>query len=349
MSEKKYEILIVDDVSENIKIAISILQNKSYNFSYALNAHSAIEILKSKRFDLLLLDVMMPEIDGFQLATMVKNTPVIQDTPIIFVTAKIDINSISRGFQIGAVDYVTKPYHPIELRARVANHLELYSFRKNLAKANKHLQQDIKKAKYQHFTDVELAQEEIVSVLCELMEHDSGETAQHVKRVAELSKNLAILEGTLSETEIKHIYLAAPLHDIGKVLIDNSILHKAGTLTDTEFMQMKRHPELAKNILKKSTQKLIEAASIIAYEHHENWDGSGYPQGIKGEEIHLYGRIVAIADVLDALTHQRSYKEAWSFEKAISFVIEQSGKKFDPRLVNILVEHLEIFKEIVDG
>jgi len=348
MAEKKFEILIVDDVSENIKIAISILQNDTYNFSYALDAKSAIEILKTKRFDLLLLDVMMPEIDGFQLAKMIKNTPFLKDIPIIFITAKIDIDSISKGFQIGAVDYVTKPYHPIELRARVANHLELYKLRTQLLKDNKALQNDIKEEKAQHFTDVEIAQREIVYVLSELMEHDSGETAIHVKRVAEISKQLAMLEGSLSDKEIKQIYLAAPLHDIGKVLVNNTILHKKGPLSELEFTEMKKHPKLARDILKKSTQELIKAATIIAYEHHENWDGTGYPRGLKGEEIHLYGRIVAIADVLDALTHTRSYKDAWSFEKTVSYMIEQSGKKFDPRLINLFLNHLEVFKEIVD-
>jgi len=346
--QKKYEILIVDDVSENIKIAISILKSENYNFSYALNGESAIEVLKTKRFDLLLLDIMMPGIDGFKLARMIKNTPAIEDTPIIFVTAKIDINSIEEGFEIGAVDYVTKPYHPVELRVRVKNHLELYSFRKQLAKDNKNLQKDIETEKAQHLTDVELAQREIVYVLSEIMEHDSGETAEHVKRVAEISKQLAILEGSLSSEEIKTLYIAAPLHDVGKVLVENTILHKNGPLNDEEFLEMKKHPKLAVEILNKSTQELIKAAAIIAHEHHENWDGTGYPQGLKGNEIHIYGRIVAIADVLDALTHKRSYKEAWSFEKAVSYMMQESGTKFDPRLMELFLNHLEVFKEIVD-
>ena len=234
-----HEILIVDDVSENIKIAISILKNEKYNFSYALNGESAIEILKSKRFDLILLDIMMPGIDGFKLARMIKHTPAIEDTPIIFVTAKIDINSIEEGFKIGAVDYVTKPYHPVELRVRVKNHLDLYSFRKKLTIDNKTLQKDIEEEKAQHLTDVELAQREVVYVLSELMEHDSGETSEHVKRVAEISKQLAILEGNLSSDEIKTLYLAAPLHDIGKVLIENNILHKEGPLSNEEFTKCK--------------------------------------------------------------------------------------------------------------
>jgi len=343
-----YEILIVDDVSENIKVAISILKRDDYNFSYALNGQQAIEILKTKRFDLILLDIMMPGIDGFQLCKIIKNSPAIADTPIIFLTAKVDIESVAKGFELGAVDYVTKPFHPIELKSRVSTHLELYRHRKDLKKSNKKLNNEIITVKNQHFTDLEIAQKELLYILSDIMESDSGETACHVKRVARFAQQLAILEGNLSTNEIKLVYLAAPLHDIGKIFVDNTILHKPDALTSEEFDIMKEHPKHALQILKKSDRKLIQVAKIIAYEHHENYDGTGYPRGLSGEEIHIYGRIVAIADVLDALTHERSYKEAWSFEKASQFIMDQSGKKFDPRLVVIFTEHLEVFKEIME-
>jgi putative two-component system response regulator len=343
-----YEILIVDDVSENIKVAISILKHNEYNFSYALNGKQAIEILKTKRFDLILLDIMMPEIDGFQLCKIIKNSPAIADTPIIFLTAKVDIESIAKGFELGAVDYVTKPFHPIELKSRVSTHLELYKYRKDLKKSNKQLNNEIVSVKKQHFTDLEIAQKELLYILSDIMESDSGETACHVKRVAKIAQRLAMLEGNMSDEEIKMLFLAAPLHDIGKLLVDNTILHKPDILTAEEFEVMKEHPAHALKILQKSDRKLIKVAKIIAYEHHENFDGTGYPKRLKGEEIHIYGRIVAIADVLDALTHERSYKKPWSFEEASQFVIKESGKKFDPRLVSIFTEHLEVFKEIME-
>lgn len=347
--QNKYEILIVDDVSENIQVAISILKKEEYNFSFALNAKQAIEIIKTKRFDLMLLDVMMPEIDGFQLAKMIKNTPAIKETPIIFLTAKVDIDSIEKGFSIGAVDYVTKPFHPIELKSRVANHLELYRYRRELSRDNKKLIYDVEAAKAEHFTDLELAQKEIIYILTDLMESDSGETAQHVRRVAHISKTLAILDGHLSDAEIETLLLAAPLHDIGKILVDNRILHKEGTLSDDEFEVMKEHPSNAVKILLKSEREIIKAARVVAYEHHENYDGSGYPQGLKGDDIHIFARIVAIADVLDALTHERSYKEAWSFEKASRHIIRLSGTKFDPRLIQLFSDNLEVFKEIIEA
>ena len=347
--QKKYELLIVDDVSENIKVAISILKNETYNFSYALDGKQAVEILKTKRFDLILLDVMMPNIDGFQLCKIIKNSPSIKDTPIIFVTAKVDIESIQKGFELGGVDYVTKPFHPIELKSRVANHLELYRYRKELKRDNTKLTNEISVVKTKHYTDLEIAQKEIIYILSEIMESDSGETACHVKRVATISKQLAMLDGHLSEIDTETLFLASPLHDIGKILVDNSILHKNGKLTDGEFTIMKEHPAHAVKILQKSERELIKAARIIAYEHHENFDGSGYPRGIKGDNIHIFGRIVAIADVLDALTHERSYKKAWTFEEAAKHIIDLSGTKFDPRLVDVFKNHLESFKEILEG
>jgi putative two-component system response regulator len=346
--QKKFDILVVDDVSENIKIAIGILKNDNYNFSYAFSGKSAIEILKTKRFDLILLDVMMPEIDGFTLCKMIKKTPALKDIPIIFVTAVAEIEYMQEGFKLGAVDYVTKPYHSVELRARVANHLELYRYRKELKYHNTELVRDIQHERDQHFSELELAQKEIIYILSEIIASDSGETAEHVKRVANISKKLAMLEGNLSPQQIHTIYLASPLHDIGKVVIDKSIVHKNAKLTDEEFDVMKKHPTYALKILSKSKSELIKAAAIIAYEHHENWDGSGYPKGLKGEDIHIYGRIVAIADVLDALTHKRSYKQQWSFEDAARYIIDLSGKKFDPRLVQLFEENLEVFKELIE-
>jgi len=345
----KYEILIVDDVSENIQVAISILKKKEYNFSFALNAKQAIEIIKTKRFDLMLLDVMMPEIDGFALAKMIKNTAAIKDTPIIFLTAKVDIESVEEGFKIGAVDYVTKPFHPIELKSRVANHLELYRYRRELALNNKKLIYDIDTAHNQHLLDLDVAQKEIIFILTDILEANSGETACHVRRVAYISRQIALLHGSMDTAELDILSLAAPLHDIGKIIIENEILHKPGKLTDDEFTIMKEHPAHAMKILEKSDREIIKAARSIAYEHHENYDGTGYPQGLKGEEIHIYARIVAIADVFDVLTHERAYKKAWTFEEATGHIIGLGGTKFDPHLIKLFSDNLEVFKEIIEG
>ncbi|MFT7860815.1 MAG: HD domain-containing phosphohydrolase [Sulfurimonas sp.] len=342
-------ILVVDDVSDNIQVAVSILESDGYNFSYALSGHEAIEILKKKRFDLILLDIMMPVIDGFQLCKIIKNTPALKDVPIIFLTAKVDAASIEHGFKLGAVDYITKPFHPNELKARVKNQLELYSYRKALKSDNKQLHSEIDHVKQLYLTEMESAQNEMIHLLSSIIESDSCRLGTHVKRVAEISKQLAILEGNMSHEEIKTLYLAAPLHDMGKIFIDHNILQKPGKLTTDEFEVMKTHPALAKKVLSQSSRELIKAAAILAYEHHENYDGTGYPRGLKGEQIHIYGRIVAIADVLDALLEKRTYKEPWPFEKAAEYIISEKGKKFDPRLVSLFEENMEAFKEIAEG
>jgi len=345
----EYEILIVDDVSENIKVAINILKQDGYNFSFALNGKEALEVLKTKRFDLVLLDIMMPIVDGFKVCKIIKNTPQIKDTPVIFVTAKVDMDSIEEGFNLGAVDYVTKPFHPTELKARVKNHLELYRAKRQLKYNNINLHSKMKKDEAKYFTELELAQKEIINILSEIMEYGSNETAQHINRVSDISTLLATSVGTLSKEEINIVSLASPMHDIGKILIDSKLLHKPGKLSEEEYSHMKEHSQLAYHFLKKSDKELIKAAAIIAHQHHENYDGSGYPQGLIGNDIHIYGRIVAIADVLDALTHERSYKEAWSFDEALKFIVDESGIKFDPSLVEIFVEHSDSFKKIIEN
>jgi putative two-component system response regulator len=343
-----YNILIVDDVSDNIKVAISILKRDEYSFSFALGGKQALEILKTKRFDLVLLDIMMPDIDGIKVCKIIKKSPAIQDTPVIFVTAKVDIESVEEGFEVGAVDYVTKPFYAAELKARVKNHLELYRAKKQLKTNNTNLSNKIKDNEVKHFTELELAQKEIIYTLSNIMEFGSSETACHVKRVAHIAKLLATLTGVLSVDEIKILFLAAPLHDIGKIFIENDILHKKDKLNDDEFAEMKKHTHYALDMLEKSKTELIQAGSIIAFEHHENYDGSGYPRGLKGEEIHIYGRIVAIADVLDALTHERSYKEAWSFDESAKYIIDLAGEKFDPVLVELFKENIDSFRKIIE-
>lgn len=348
MANAEYNILIVDDVSENIKVAINILQCKEYSFSFALTGEQALEVVKTKKFDLILLDIMMPGIDGFEVCEILKKTASLKNIPIIFVTAKIDIDSIEKGFTLGAVDYVTKPFHSIELKSRVKNHLELYRAKQQLRANNITLFNKIQDNKEKHFTELELAQKEIIYILSDIMETGSAETAIHVKRVAHIAKRLAQLDGRLTKDEINIVFLATPLHDIGKILIDANILHKPGKLDKNEFNIMKEHSEHAYKILSKSNTKLIKAGSVIAYEHHENYDGSGYPNGLFGDNIHIYGRIVAIADVLDALTHKRVYKEAWSFDKAADHIMELSGTKFDPRLIVCFRDNLADFKKIIE-
>lgn len=345
--EFSYNVLIVDDISDNIKVAMNILKENNYNFSFAMNGKQALDIVQAKQFDLILLDIMMPEMNGFDVCKVLKQDPQTQDIPIIFLTAKADVESLTQGFQLGAVDYITKPFYAEELIARVSTHLELYKAKSILKQNNLDLNVKVVQSEQRFLTELEETQKEIIYLLTELMESTSDETGRHIKRIAEISKLLATLHGTLSQVEINEVYYASPLHDIGKITIPHEILEKPDKLTTDEFVIMKTHTTKAHEFLQNSKRRLMKAGDIIAYEHHEHWDGNGYPQGLKGEAIHIYGRIVAIADVLDALVHKRVYKEAWSFDAATKYIIEKKGTQFDPYLVELFEQNLSKFEEII--
>jgi len=341
-----FNILIVDDVIENIQVAMNILQEDNYNFSFATSGEEALSLIEYNRFDLILLDIMMPYMDGFSVCETIKKEERYRDIPIIFLTAKTDIDSVAKAFQVGGVDYITKPFHPEELIARVRTHLNLYAAQETLRHHNITLQTKMERKEHRLLNEIEESQKELIFTLTELMEFTSDETGKHIKRVAEYTKLLAHYHPALSEEEEKLIYLASPMHDIGKIMIPQRILNKADILNTDEDEIMKTHTTKAYELLKHSPRKLIKAAAVIAYEHHERWDGTGYPRGLKGEEINIFARMVALADVFDALTHKRTYKEAWSVEEAVDYIQKHAGTHFDPTLVSIFMEHLDEFIEI---
>jgi len=342
----EYDILIVDDVVENIQVAMNILKEDNYNFSFAKSAKEAFQILKQKKFDLILLDIMMPGMDGYEACIEIKADPVHTDTPIIFLTAKADVDSMSKAFKVGGVDFITKPFHANELLARVRTHLELHRAKELLKHHNLTLQTQMELQERRVLSELEENQREMIQLITELVESVSDETGKHIRRVAEYSKLLAEYHPALNAEDVEVIYHASPMHDIGKIAIPSEILHKKGSLTKEEFAIMQTHTSKAHEYLKHSKRKFMKAADIIAHQHHEKWDGTGYPQGLKGEEIHLYGRIVALSDVFDALTHKRVYKKCWSLEEAARYIIEQRGKQFDPLLVDIFQEHQDEFFKI---
>ena len=343
-----YEILIVDDVGANINVAMNILREGNYNFSFATNGRQAIEIIEDRAFDLILLDIMMPDLNGYDVCKILKENQNTKDIPVIFLTAKADIDSIAKGFSLGAVDYITKPFHAAELIARVSAHLELYRAKTVLKQNNLDLNVKMKYNEQRLLSELESGQKEVIYILTELMESTSDETGKHIKRVAEFSKLLAILHESLDSVDAQTIYDAAPMHDIGKITINQDILNKPSRLSEEEFNIVKQHTTSAHKFLCKSKRKLIQAADIIASQHHEKYNGTGYPQGLKGEEIHIYGRIVALADVFDALTHKRVYKDSWPFDKAVQYIIDHKGTQFDPYLVELFENNLDSFREIIE-
>ena len=341
-----YHILIVDDILDNIKVAMNILKEDSYNFSYAKSGEDALELLKINSFDLILLDIMMPGIDGYEVCAEMQKDPRFCDIPVIFLTAKADTDSMVKGFAVGGVDYITKPFQAEELLARTKTHLDLYRAKKVLKNNNLSLQTKLVMEKERITTELEKSQKDMIFVLTELVESVSDETGKHINRVAQYSRLLALYHPAINEDDADVIYHSSPMHDIGKMSIPYEILCKKGSLSEEEFVIMKTHTSVAHGYLKLSDRKIMKAADIIAHQHHEKWNGKGYPQGLKGEDIHLYARIVAIADVFDSLTHKRVYKEAWSTKDAVKYIVEHSGTQFDPYLVELFEANINEFISI---
>ncbi|MBN2815787.1 MAG: response regulator [Campylobacterales bacterium] len=339
----KFHVLIVDDVVENIQVAMNILKEENYEFSFAKSGDDALKLMQDNNFDLVLLDIMMPGLDGYEVCQRMQQSERLKNIPVIFLTAKVDTDSMTKAFKLGGVDYITKPFHADELLARVKTHLELYMAKRVLQENNISLKIKMDMQEKRILSELEESQKELIYVLTEMIESVSDETGKHIRRVSEYSRLLAHYHPALSEEEANIIYDAAPMHDVGKMAIPEAILHKEGPLTDEEFEIMKTHPAKAHEYLKVPNRKIMKAADAIAYQHHEKWNGEGYPQGLKGEEIHIYARIVAIADVFDALTHKRVYKDAWSIEDAVAYVVGHSGTQFDPTLIEIFEDHIDEF------
>lgn len=334
---KKFTILIVDDTSKNIQVVALILNEEGYSLGFATDGQKALNAVEEKNYDLILLDVMMPIMDGFETCVRLKANPKTVNIPIIFLSAKTEEESISKGFELGGVDYVTKPFNKSELLARVKTHLELKDYKDNLELKVKELTQEIVET-----------QKEVIFTMGSIGETRSKETGYHVKRVAEYSKLLALYSG-LSEDEAELLKQASPMHDIGKVGIPDNILNKPGKLEPKEWEVMKTHALLGYDMLKYSKRAILKAAATIALEHHEKYDGTGYPNSIKGENIHIYGRITALADVFDALGSDRIYKKAWKDEDIFQLIRSERGKHFDPNLVDYFFENLESFLSVRDG
>ena len=337
---KEAKILIVDDQPANVTLIEKILDIDGYhNVISTTDPTQAETIYVEQSSDLVLLDLNMPVMDGYQVLAKIREVDP-DYPPIIVLTAQSDRESRIKALDIGARDFLAKPFDRVELLTRIRNMLEVRIMAKAVKNQNKILDSKVK----ERTEELNRTRLEVIRHLGRAAEYRDDLTGFHILRMSRYSQLLAFAAG-MSEDEAENMLNASPMHDIGKIGIPDNVLLKPGKLDAEEWSIMKTHVDIGVEILSGSDSELMNMAAEIAQNHHEKWDGSGYPRGLKGEVIPLSGRIVAVADVFDALTTARPYKKAWEVDDAINFLQEQSGQHFDPRLVELFIGILpEILK-----
>jgi len=347
LHSNKQTVLVVDDTPINIDVVKGIL-SETYFIQAAIDGQVALKIIEKKKPDLILLDIMMPEMDGYEVCRHLKSDPETRNIPIIFLTAKNQESNETEGFLLGAADYIRKPVNPSILQARVKTHLALYD-------QNRHLEDQVA----ERIREIKKIQEVTMVAMGSLAETRDPETGNHIRRtqhyvklLAEKLVNHARFDDYLNSTVIDLLFMSAPLHDIGKVGVPDHILLKPGKLTNAEFEAMKKHTTYGRDAIQAAesildnTNSFLSLAKEIAYSHQEKWDGSGYPEGLAGDDIPIPARLMAVADVYDALISRRIYKPPFSHEKAVAIITEGKGSHFDPDMVEAFLEIADEFQEI---
>lgn len=348
-------VLVVDDTPDNLTLMSGLLKDL-YRVKVANGGERALKIAFSDSPpDLILLDIMMPEIDGYEVCRRLKNDPRTSEIPIIFLTAKSEVEDETRGLEMGAVDYITKPISPPIVLARVKSQLTLKHVADFLRDQNAYLEAEVRR----RTAELTVVQEVTVHALASLAETRDSDTGNHIRRtkhfvrlLAEKVRDHPRFSHFLDDQMIDVLFKSAPLHDIGKVGIPDRILLKPGRFEPHEFEIMKTHTTLGRNAIVRAEEELglevpfLKHAKEIALYHQEKWDGSGYPEGIAGEQIPISARLMAVADVYDALVSRRVYKEGMSHEKAVGIIAEGRGQHFDPDLVDAFLELQEEFQAV---
>ena len=351
----KPTILVVDDTPENIDLLCEVL-DAGYRTKIAVNGEKALKIAFSdNKPDLILLDIMMPGMSGYEVCQALKANDATRDIPIIFVTAMSEVADEEKGLELGAVDYITKPISPPIVLARVKTQLGMKKVQDFLRDQNKFLETEVTKR-----TEEMMALQDVtIHAMASLAETRDNETGNHIRRTSRYVKVLAEKLRThprfgyfLTEKNIEMLFKSAPLHDIGKVGIPDRILLKPGRFEPHEFEIMKTHTTLGRDAIIAAEKELgievpfLKFAKEIAYGHQEKWDGSGYPLGLSGDDIPISARLMALADVYDALISKRVYKDGMPHEKAVGIIIEGRGSHFDPDMVDAFLELQDEFKAI---
>ncbi len=321
-------LLIVDDEARNVRLLRSILETANYtNIESTSDSRRVVELFLDFKPDLVLLDLRMPHVDGFevlrQLSALVSEESFL---PIIVLTADITQEARERALSEGASDFLTKPFDITEVLLRINNLLR-----------TRHLNQCLEEKVRERTQEIKATQLEVLERLARAAEYRDDDTGQHTQRVGEAATTLARELG-LPEEQVRLIRRAAPLHDVGKIGIPDGVLLKPSRLTPEEFDIMKTHTLIGAKLLSGGRSELIKIAELIALSHHERWDGTGYPHELAGEAIPIEGRILAVVDVFDALTHERPYKRAWTTEDALNEIEQQSTRQFDPRVVKAFLQ-----------
>lgn len=330
-------ILVVDDNHMNVVLLKALLEAEGYaHVRGVTDPREAVALYQAEPFDLVLLDIRMPHMDGYQVIQALKSMANGDIAPIMVLTAQTDMDTKLKALEAGAQDFLHKPFERVEAMIRIRNMLEVRLLHKQIRRQNEELEHKVQ-MRTQELEDTRL---EVVRRLGRAAEYKDNETGMHVVRMSKIAALLGRAIG-MSDEDAKLLLHASPMHDIGKIGIPDGVLLKPGKLDPAEWEVMKTHAQIGLEILGDHTSPLMHMARMVALSHHEKWDGTGYPKGLKGDAIPLVGRITAVADVFDALTSERPYKKAWSIEDAAQFIKNQAGLHFDPAIVEKFFEHFE--------
>jgi len=347
MMANRPRILIVDDDSTNVKILQKNLQPEGYDIAVASSGEEALGIVTNDNIDLVLLDIILPKMDGFELTKRLKASEKTKFIPIVLITSLNDVQNRVKGLEVGCNDFLNRPVDKSELLARVRSLLGVKAYYDLIHNYSHKLESEVKEKTEQlraAFEKLEMASLDTIYRLAMAAEYKDEDTGAHTKRMGYYSAALARQMG-FEEKKINEILYAAPMHDIGKIGIPDNILLKPGKLDEDEWIIMKQHTTIGAKILEGSDTEFIKLAEVIALTHHERWDGTGYPRGLKGSDIPIAGRITTIADVFDALVSKRPYKKPFSIEKSFEIIRQDCGKYFDPKVVDAF---FAIEKEILE-
>lgn len=337
------KILIVDDQPPNVLLLEKMLSNQGFNFVHSTtDPRPVVNMYLQHRYDLILLDITMPFMNGYEVMTALNVIEEQQNyVPVLVLTAQTDRDTRIKSLEHGAKDFLTKPFDRLEVLTRIRNMLEVRLLHNQVRDQNKILEEKVRE-RTQELNDTRM---EVIQRLGRAAEYRDNETGLHIIRMSKYSQRLASATG-MTDIEAEDILNASPMHDIGKIGIPDSILLKPGKLDAEQWDIMQTHTTIGAEILSGHTSSLMKMASEIALAHHEKWDGSGYPNKLQGEDIPLTARIVAIADVFDALTTERPYKEAWTVEDAMKLLHEQKGMHFQADLVDLFTDILDDILDI---